>query len=427
MFKRTLEFDRPPAIARGHGLMSACARLRASRRVRRLAVAVAALALAVVGVPMRGAAPAAAYRAAGYQRQVIYRSPQQPGYTCWTGAWVMPDGDLMVSFTRATGPVEGRPRAPRAVLDRLVWPPNGDARYDMTGLDLRNVHLRSKDGGQSWQEVGADPFRSPMNGVTGEAEMGLPSGTLVRGLWGFYLPFDPELPPTGLVQRSSDGGKSWGKPAPMLAPRRYTAWPKRLRRLRDGRLIATGGVVEVPAGTLNRTELGRRFEPLLTVSRDSGKRWGKPIPVVPPEMRSEWGGEEYDAAELENGDLLCVFRRLDPKQPGREVRWQGRLRKSGRSWVPADVKAAPFPHSGHPELLAAREGVVLHLATRGIHLTADGGKTWRQLEVPGTSYYPRSVQALDGTIYAFGHIGGDDGYGAADQAIVMDRFRLVPE
>ncbi len=26
-----------------------------------------------------------------YTRKTIYHSPQTPGYTCWVGAWIMPD------------------------------------------------------------------------------------------------------------------------------------------------------------------------------------------------------------------------------------------------------------------------------------------------------------------------------------------------
>ena len=47
-----------------------------------------------------------------HKRQTIYHSPQKPGYTSWVGAWTMPDGDLMVSFTQATGPAKDRPQAP---------------------------------------------------------------------------------------------------------------------------------------------------------------------------------------------------------------------------------------------------------------------------------------------------------------------------
>jgi hypothetical protein len=34
------------------------------------------------------------------------------------------------------------------------------------------------------------------------------------------------------------------------------------------------------------------------------------------------------------------------------------------------------------------------------------------------------VQTADGRIFLFGHTGGDDAYGAVDQSVVMDSFRL---
>ncbi|MCZ6678661.1 MAG: sialidase family protein [Candidatus Poribacteria bacterium] len=360
-----------------------------------------------------------------YTRKTIYHSPQRPGFTCWTGAWMMPDDSMMVCFTQATGPLAGRPQAPKDILEKLSWPPHGERRYDMTGLELKNVHLRSFDDGDSWEQVSADLFRSPMNGITGECEVALNDGTVLRGVWGFYLPFNPELPQTGYLQRSNDGTKTWGPPEVLLEPQRYTAWPKRLRLLRDGRLIVLGGLARVPADSRSRREYNGLFEPLLMVSEDGGKSWSEPIDVVPAESRTDWGGEEFDAAELANGDLLCVFRRGDPQNPTREVRWQGVLKRTDKTWVPEQVCPAPFPHSGHPELLATRQGIVLHIATTGIDWTSDAGNRWEKLNVPATNYYPRSVQAADGRIYIFSHVGGDNPYGAVDQSITMETFRLV--
>lgn len=56
---------------------------------------------------------------------------------------------------------------------------------------------------------------------------------------------------------------------------------------------------------------------------------------------------------------------------------------------------------------------------------AYAGKTWNLLSVPASTYYPRSVQAANGQIFVFGHVGGDDPYGKVDQSMVMDSFRLV--
>lgn len=362
--------------------------------------------------------------ATDHARTIIYHSPQTPGFTSWTGAWSMPDGSIMISFTQATGPVKDRPRAPKEVQHKLTWPPPYDIRYDMTGLEMRNVHLRSTDAGKTWKQVSADAFRSPMNGTTGECETALADGTILRGVWGHYLPYDPDVPKTGYLQRSTDGSKTWGKPEIFLDPKRFDAWPKRLRLLKDGRLLLLGGYARVPADSKTREELGKIMEPLLQVSSDQGKSWSEPLDVVPAEFRQNWGGEEWDAAELPNGDLLAVFRRLDPSKNGKEVRWQGLLKKRGGTWGPENVGPAPFPHSGHPELLATREGPILHIATSGIYATSDAGKNWQKLAIPGSSYYPRSVQTPDGQILAIGHRGGDDPYGKVDQAILLDRFRI---
>ncbi|MFV2068508.1 MAG: hypothetical protein ACC645_16180, partial [Pirellulales bacterium] len=65
------------------------------------------------------AADGAGFKAVDHARKAIYHSPQSPGYTCWTGAWLMPAGDIMVSFTQATGPVQGRLKAPPQVMKKL--------------------------------------------------------------------------------------------------------------------------------------------------------------------------------------------------------------------------------------------------------------------------------------------------------------------
>jgi hypothetical protein len=386
--------------------------------LQRIVVLLAALA---VSAAQAHADPAVT--AVQYQRRQIYHSPQTPGYTCWLGAWVMSDDSIMISFTQATGPIPGRPKAPENIREKLSWPPAGHEAYDMTGLELRNVHLRSSDGGATWQHVSADPFRSCMNGVTGECETALQDGTILRGVWGHYLPLDADVPKTGYLQRSIDGSKTWSGPEVLLDPSKFTAWPKRLRLLRDSRLILLGGLAKAPADSLTRAEYSKRLQPLLMVSQDQGKTWSAPISVVPQEQQNGWGGEEFDAAELPNGDLLCVFRRLNTDGPG-EVRWQNVLNKDGATWAPQPARPAPFPHSGHPELLATREGPILHVATSGIHWTADAGRTWHPLNVPGTLYYPRSVQTRAGRIYFFAHHGSDDAYGAVDQYVAMDSFRL---
>lgn len=375
--------------------------------------------LVVVGLALVATARADEFLASEYQRQTIYHSPQKPGFTSWVGAWTMPDGSLMVSFTQATGPIEGRPQAPKEVQHRLTWPPPGQPGYDMTGLDLHNVHLRSTDAGKTWQQVSADPFKSCMNGVTNEAQTALTDGSVLRGVFGFYLPYDPDLPQTGFLQRSSDGTKTWGKPELPLDAAKYSTWPRRIRLLRDGRVVLLAGVVQAAVGSQTRAEFSAMVEPALLVSSDQGRTWKGPLAATLIEQRGGWT-EEFDIAELANGDLLCVFRRASDAK-----RWQSTLRKSGDTWIAQRAGPSVLPHSGQPELLATREGPILHVATSGIHWTSDAGQTWHKLDLPGTAYYPRCVQTKDGRICIYGHLGGDDAYGKADQSIVMDSFRLT--
>ena len=361
------------------------------------------------------------FKAVDHARKTIYHSPEKPGFTSWVGAWIMPDGDLMTCFTQATGPVKGRPQAPKDVQEKLNWPPKGAPGYDMTGLDLKNVHLRSSDAGKTWKQVSADPFKSCMNGVTGEAQTALADGSVIRGVFGFYLPYDRDVPQTGFLQRSSDGTKTWGKPEAFLNADKYTTWPRRIRVLRDGRIVLLLGVAPFPAGSQTREQFSKVIKPMLVVSSDNGKSWTGPIAAVPKDQPDGWT-EEFDIAELANGDLLAVFRRANDAK-----RWQSVLKKSAKIWEAGKAGPSVLPHSGQPELLATKEGPVLHVATSGVHWTDDAGKSWHKLNVPGTAYYPRSVQAKDGTIFIFGHIGGDNAYGSVDQSVVMDSFKLMQQ
>ena len=369
---------------------------------------------------------------ADYQRRTIYHSPQSPGFTCWTGIWSMPDQSLMLAFTQATGPLKGRAKAPPAVRQRLSWPPVGRENYDMTGLDLSNVYLRSTDHGKTWKQVSQDHFRSCMNGAAcARSQLALSEDTIIRTVWGRYLPYnDPPVPQTGLLQRSSDRSQTWQPLQAILDPKTITLFVTKLKRLRDGRILAIGGAADVPANNrLSRYELNARWYPVVLVSRDHAQTWGRPIKVVPANAAKNWGGEEFDVAELANGDLLCVYRRIDPasEKRNREVRWQSLLKKQEDRWTPQRVGPTPFPHSGHPTLLATREGVVLHIATSGIHWTQDAGLSWHRLDLPGTHYYPDTVQGHDGQIHISAHVGGDNAYGAVDQSITLDSFHLMVE
>src|SRR4051794_37275421 len=82
------------------------------------------------------------------RRTTLYHSPQTPGYTAWTGAWVMPDQSIMTAFIRATGPIDPakRRRAPAGVIGSFglkSWP----ATRDFWGLPPTVDYRLSPNGG----------------------------------------------------------------------------------------------------------------------------------------------------------------------------------------------------------------------------------------------------------------------------------------
>lgn len=369
----------------------------------------------------------------GFARRTIYHSPQTPGYTCWAGLWTMTDGSLMVTFKQATGPVQGRPRD--LELLKKLGMEREPADRDFTGLELANVFLRSSDGGKTWQKVAEEPFPGPIDRPTwGGSYLGLKCNAILRATDGSQLPTVPGLPRRIYFQRSHDFGKTWGDPEIPPEPRRPTDdflgdagdCLSRVRRLRDGRLLATG--VKRPDRRDRRVG-----EPVMLLSDDEGRTWQAQTIELAANQKGRGIWDEWDSAELPDGRFLCIFRRNDLAKPGKQARWQGILRRGERAWTFDDYRPAPLEHSGHPELLMTCEGLILHIATTGLHATADAGQTWQKLALAGqkdtykSGYYPRSLELADGRIVVVSHLGSDNGYGQVDQAIVMDTFRLKRE
>jgi hypothetical protein len=362
-----------------------------------------------------------------HERTTLYHSPQTPGYTCWVGLWTMPDGSVMASFTQATGPVEGwRPRAPGSVLAKLPTAQQEIPAYDFTGLSQANIFMRSQDGGRTWVQVASQPFASALNGFCTGGVMALADGTILRLGWGQSLTYS-DLRPTGFLQRSTDGAQTWEAPEYFEADPHVWALPTRLHRLRDGRLLLTGGVATpFDPDNWHWMELLPRVRHCLWISDDpQGRTWSAPLMVTPDD--AEFCCEEWDSAELDDGGLLAVFRGIVLRPDGSVVgqdRRQSVLQPEGGRWRPEPISLLPLPHDGHPELLRMREGAILYVSPSGIFWTDASLGPWARLDCPGTAYYPRAVQLADGTVLAAGHTGGDDAYGRGDQTVVLDRYRL---
>ena len=357
----------------------------------------------------------------GYVRTNIYRSPEPTNYTSWVGIWIMPDESLMVMCHQATNPIPGQ------FLPH--W-----TNYNYSGLQLANVYLRSTNGGTNWTKTAEDLFVSFSDRPNwGGSHCALNNGAILRAVDGSQLSSN-DVPRRIYFQRSLDLGQTWGLPEIPPQPSRpsefsdyigdFADYIGRVRRLSDGRLLATGVYRTNPAPA-TRLMGG----PVLMFSEDDGASWVPQTFVLNDIQTTNRTWNEWDCAELPNGDLFGMFRRHAPTNLSVQVRYQGRWHKSGSSWTLEDYRQSPLPHSGHPELLVTREGPILYFADNGSYWTDDVGATWHPLKINGSTsytsrYYPRSVQARDGTIYVASHVGADDYYGRRDQAVVVDRFRL---
>ena len=392
-------------------------------------IVVATLLITRSGDDEKAAAPLPApVHAFDLERQTVYHSPQRPGYTAWVGAWQMPGGDLMTGFVQATGPLSpsARERTPESVLKKFGIPRPDDPQRDFWGLDQRSVLLRSGDGGRRWRQTESERFQAlGPYGYTSQATVALKDGTLLRRVNGDDLRDDDSVPHTAFLQRLAPGAKQWSRPQVLIDPAERTYQISRIRTLRDGRLLAVGNVWDVPADTPLSRRSNRDSTFLLMASDDQGRTWRDAL-EIPPGV-GPLPGLEWDVAELPDGDLTAMMRTLEGKT---QIRKQAILEREGDGFVMTRVRRSTIPHSGHPELLATRQGPVLDIATSGVSYTRDGVR-WVPLRFAGggpryvSNYYPRAIQTRNGVVHVFGHKGFDNPYGKVDQSITMDTFRLA--
>jgi hypothetical protein len=341
--------------------------------------------------------------------RTIYHSPQTPGHTAWVALWQLPDGRLRCDFLQLTGPKE-KPIATGPILE-------------------------SRDGAGTWTRLDVDTPAERVIGLRGMAV--LPDGTLIRSVWpqvdfrSVPWPFLNVQESSGFVERSTDGGTTWGKEIYLLPIREYRIWPTTVRTLRDGRLVVIAGVWK--RDSTQYVENGNpdaRIVKMMFVSSDKGETWSQPIVIMPPNVGV---CPESDFCELPNGDLFFVHRaehysptdKKDVYKYNYSDRMQSIVSKQGTTFVPGKCEVCPFGHSGYPAVLYTQEKIILHLGQTGVHWTGDLGNTWRQVKnSPVTGYYPKALQLKDGTIVCVAHSGGDDEYGKFDKAIIQQTFRL---
>ncbi|MEY2516175.1 MAG: hypothetical protein QOJ89_3533, partial [bacterium] len=243
------------------------------------------------------------------------------GYNAFTGAFLMGNGAVATAFVHVTGPAAPPCRRPED-------PPRCDDR-GFRGAKHEFVVVESKNQGRTWTKpfppetvVSAMP-----HAYTGQPVIALkktdstPAGTLLRRVNGEDISLYPEfagVPGTAFLQRRAPGAKVWTGRQIVLDPTRFTYNFSRIHRLRDGKtLVALGAFWDVAAGQRLTSRAQEKGQWLLMKSTDEGQTWHNAM-EVPAAAVAAAPANEWDIAELYDGNLLAVMRTKDGDKPVRK-------------------------------------------------------------------------------------------------------------
>ncbi|MCX7425371.1 MAG: sialidase family protein [Planctomycetia bacterium] len=282
----------------------------------------------------------------------------------------MANGDLFVVFYAGYGHAS----SPRNDL------PRGGAIYG----------LRSSDQGKTWSD--------PMLVVDTPEDDRDPHVTqLANGdlLVSFFDSVDytedgkPKNRGESYVVRSTDGGKTWGKPEAVTTPYQDTAGIGR-------RVFVSGPVTQLKG---SHVVLPIYYEPkaghyITSVihSEDFGHTWTQASPVDPEaSLAFSYGFCEASIARVSDGRLIILMR------PGMHQAYSS---DEGRTWT----KATQLPHRGDAPTVMLTSKKLLLVAHRypgtAVTISADNGATWsrpHQIDTVGGAY-PGLVELDDGSI-----------------------------
>ena len=324
-------------------------------------------------------------------------------YTAWSGAWLLADNrTVMHSFMQSTGPTAPYPK---------TCPPGDTRGRDVeaaTQLRARHEHAAHPNVSRRWPELAivlrgwrdrlaSDPIYAAADDRAARAsEHGRAQGHAAAPRQRRRPRQQPPPwggPETAFLQRHAPGANVWIDLPTPYGQRDSRPEALRLpaltdRRLLDGRLIAPAR-----SGTRRRATRVRRppYQLAADGSGDEGATWTSALTVPPRRPRATSGtwrrsrgaGHRRPARGLAND----ARRHPDPHAGSPDEGAAGRTTtttgtpNTGEGWVmqqPAQTPAQ-LPHSGHPELLAARVGgdesasVIIDFATTGVDYTRTGG------------------------------------------------------
>ena len=308
--------------------------------------------------------------ASGQTYKVITTEGPWGDYEAFPDVCRMANGDVYVVFYAGYGHVSN----PRDDL------PRGGAVYS----------LRSSDQGKTWSNPAlvvdtAEDDRDPH--VTQLANGDL----LVSFFDSVYYAEDGKRKRRAAtyVVRSTDGGKTWGKPEVVTTPYKDTAGIGR-------RIFVSGPVAQLKG---SHVVLPIYYEPqaghyITSVihSDDFGHTWTKASPVDPEaSLEFSYGFCEASIARVSDGRLIILMR------PGMHQAYSS---DEGHTWT----KATRLPHRGDAPTVMLTSKKMLLVAHRhpgtAVTISADDGATWGrpyQIDTVGGAY-PGLVELEDGSI-----------------------------
>lgn len=366
--------------------------------------------------------------ALAFEERVIYYPAQRPGHVAWVNLFLFGNGDMGLSFTETR-----RAPNPRFIPPSIDFVEAFSRPYKFSALlcaaqpNLLSeaVYMKSSDAGATWQETGRSWGKSAYLA-------GYPDGRMVRvlynqqaehyerGLDRFYTP----------VEESCDGGNTWTQIARLLEGSGFA--PFRVKKLRDGSLIALGGLspsfgpggsrpTSVIAMPGERIGVGQAF----MFSPDAGYHWTGPHYVF-----QGLATPEPDFVELADGRLLFINSSV---QAGPQV-WQIVHRQTnGFLCEPVtDIHDAGADNRNTqsgivPETVdITPDGLIVGARRQGGYAcSSDLGQTWHGIENTNEcKYQPQGVCLPDGRFMAAWHLGTDAPFGQQDMCIGLASFRF---
>ncbi len=353
----------------------------------------------------------------------VYKTATGPNWSCWTRAWLTPQGHIRVSFTDMSGGA-----AEMAPSYSHEYAPA--EKLAAQGIVRRRRWCESSDGGQTWKafrEMDTSDSSVPQPDFTLPLDDG--STLVIGGIWSAWDYAKDTYANVGhtMAWSSPDGGITLSQPVSLNDPKEMTSFCGGPRQLRNGTVVVAA------YGTFDTKHPNPTTDAWLWFSEDRGKSWSKPLLLA--SGLATRTNDEPAVAELGNGDLLVVLRHSDPQAEGAALYLncgQVIVKRSESGWAAGEWQSTPMGFRGFPALLRTKEGVLICAGSGNqFNFSVDEGRTWsRTVTIADPAHnrhnhYPSLLELPDGRILSVYHLGNHWPYPPPEeQWIHATSFRL---